>query len=537
MDWKSIAEKSVHAVREARRSLDELADSDTAKAAANAGKAYLRKGKQVTVDALGSEFAQGVKQRSIDAGETVRRGANSAGEWARDKWTDATAETDVHNWYARTADACEQNADALQGTQDGVSGRLSRGVAAKLGAVSTSAGIFSVASLIGTASTGTAIGTLSGAAFTSASLAWLGGSVVLGTAILGVASLAGGIGAALGTAWAAKKYVYGQARKPEELTEQERKAVDACMALAIAFRKQAEAGKPVDPVSASYLEREALQPLCDLLDEIQHTDTGRPLPARKRCERAARKLSELTRQLRDWSQDHPNITTGVVSVVFLRLLADDLGEFTGQEQLVLEALRRSNGVLADASEEELAEYVQGLDADQLPGLQNNVKGIYHELRFAQAENTDGDKYTAELFEATNHSGSDVRITNLETGEIHEVQLKATNYAHAIQAHNERYDSIDVLATSEVAEATPGVDSSGFSNAELKQDVEGVTDQLDGWYDPGVLDSMAVAGTVALARNVGVLLKGKESSIEERRSLVKDGAQSAGVAGLFSLVLS
>jgi len=57
------------------------------------------------------------------------------------------------------------------GNPDGLSSRISRGAAFKLGAAGASVGIFSVASLLGTASTGTAIGTLSGAAFTGASLA------------------------------------------------------------------------------------------------------------------------------------------------------------------------------------------------------------------------------------------------------------------------------------------------------------------------------------------------------------------------------
>lgn len=471
------------------------------------------------------------------AGRAALAGASRAGEWIRGKCVDYTAATDVHNWYQRAARVCDQNADAIQGTPGGTSSKLSRGVAAKLGMASTSAGIFSIASLVGTASTGTAIGSLSGAAFTSASLAWLGGSVVMGTAIIGAASLVGGLGAAVGITWLGKKYLYGKRRKPEELSPEERRAVDACMALAIAFREQAEVGRAVDPVSARYLHDEALQPLNVALSNIQRTDSDRPPPERKRAARAAEKLEDLAGQLLGWAQDHPNATTGVVSVVVLRLLADDLGGFNENEQLVLAAMRRSNGDLADASDEELAVYVQGLDPAQLQGFQSNVKGIYHELRFVQAENADGDHYIAELFEATNHPGADVRITNLQTGEVREVQLKATNYTHAVKEHNERYDAIDVFATSEVAERVPGAGSSGFSNAQMNTDVGSVTEVLDEYYDPGVLDSMAVAGTVALARNIGVLIKGGDSSANERQKLVRDGALSAGVAGLFSLVIS
>jgi len=538
MELDFLKEKSAKAIAAAKRSLDAISDSNAVKESIETGKKYYEKGCDLTSDAMDSEFAQSAKQQGRKIGEAALGGAHRTGSLVKDKWKDYTAETNATNWYERAAEACEQNVDAIQGTQDGVSGKLSRALAAKLGLASTSAGIFSLASLVGTASTGTAISSLSGAAFTNASLAWLGGSVVAGTAVLGVASIAGGIGAALGLTWLGTKYVYGDARKPEELSAEERKAVDACMALAIAFRERAATGKEVDAVSARYLHGEALLPLTALLADIQSvTRAPRPQPALKRCERATKKLAALAAYLQNFSKRYPNATTGVLSIVFLRLLADDLDGFTDQEQMVLTAIRRSKGELAGASDQELASYVQSLDAEQLQGVQNNVKGIYHEIRFVEAENTDGDQYTAELFEATNHPGADVRIINLDTGEVREVQLKSTQYMQSIKEHNERYESIDVLATSEVADDMPDVYSSGFTNAEMSSDVQGVSDQLGHYYDPGVLDSMAVAGTVALARNIGVLLKDGDTSADERQKLLKDGALSAAVAGLFSMVLS
>ena len=52
-----------------------------------------------------------------------------------------------------------------------------------------------LASLFGTASTGTAIITLSGASFNSAALAWLGGSVATGTILVSGGTIAAGLGA------------------------------------------------------------------------------------------------------------------------------------------------------------------------------------------------------------------------------------------------------------------------------------------------------------------------------------------------------
>jgi hypothetical protein len=58
------------------------------------------------------------------------------------------------------------------------------GTAAAGAATAFSIGTMSAIAMWGTASTGTAIASLSGAAATSASLAFLGGSVFMGTAIL-----------------------------------------------------------------------------------------------------------------------------------------------------------------------------------------------------------------------------------------------------------------------------------------------------------------------------------------------------------------
>ena len=112
--------------------------------------------------------------------------------------------TSKQNWYEHAAEACEDISDAVDKREKGWSRRIVTGLAGKLAGVGTSVGLFSVASLLGTASTGTAIGSLSGAAFTSAALAWVGGSVVMGSVIIGAATLATTVGGVLfcaETAW------------------------------------------------------------------------------------------------------------------------------------------------------------------------------------------------------------------------------------------------------------------------------------------------------------------------------------------------
>jgi hypothetical protein len=263
-----------------------------------------------------------------------------------------------------------------------------------------------------------------------------------------------------------------------------------------------------------------------------------PYMARKKLENACQGLQKSANFAGELAKRHPNVTIGTVAAVFIQLLADgDLPYFNEDEQLVLEALRRSNSLLTTASDRELAEYVQGMEPYQLQGLQNNVKGIYHELRFARDYPASEDQYVVELFEATNHPGADVRIINIETGEVREVQLKATDFMSYIRAHNDRYESVEVFATSEVADKSDSIQSTGMTNAELSGDVSNVVSGLgDNGESNAVMNSMALAGVVALARHTRVLLKGGNMSAEERRKLLESSAVSAGAAGLVSLLL-
>ena len=441
----------------------------------------------------------------------------------------------VNNWYFNAASACEDVSDAILRDKNGASTKIAKGVAGKLGAAGTSVGVFSIASLLGTASTGTAIGSLSGAAFTSASLAWVGGSVFMGSIVLGVAAVAGGIGAVVGAGWVSKKYLYGKKREKTELEIKEQNIIDVCLSLAAAFHQQSETDKPIDSVSAKAIYGDALMPLCEDLLEINTKVNSWPYLARQRLSKAILNLKKITKHLGGFSKKHPNITIGIVSSVFLQMMSDNLSSFNQNEQLVLDALRRSNNQLTDASNEDLAEYIQSLEPSQLSGLHSNIKGIYHELRFAHEENTDDDEFIVEIFDATNHAGSDVKIINSTTGEINEFQLKATDYLSYIKKHNDKYDDISVLATNEVASQSADISSTGISNSELNQEVTGMFDRLDE-SDGGVISSMGVAAMVSLARNAKVLLRGNAMTREEKSKLVEEGMISAGVAGIVSLLI-
>lgn len=447
------------------------------------------------------------------------------------------------NWYGRAAQTCEAICDALLREKKGVSSRIVKGLSAKLGFAGTGASIFSIASLLGTASTGTAIGSLSGAAFNSAALAWVGGSVAVGSAIVLGASLIGGLGALLGVRILTQKLT-GKKRAKTELSLQEQSVLDVCLSLAVAFREQETLGHDLDSMSAQALYVDALIPLCDELIKSLDKANAWPVLAQRKLRTSIDRVKNLTEyiycQSGNFSTATKNkalsISTGVVSAVIIQLLADDLPKFSQEEGLVLEALRRSNNSLTNASNEELATYIQNMEPVQISGLSNNIKGIYHELAYQNIENSDGDNYVVELFETTNHAGADIRIINTDTNEVKEVQLKATKYMQHIREHNEKYENIEIFATSEVATGNAELTSTGFSNEDLTEDVSSVFSDLDDFDDPNVIDSMTVAAMITLAKNAGVLLKGEKVSNHEKENMIKDGAIAASVAGLVHLIL-
>lgn len=449
------------------------------------------------------------------------------------------------NFYEKGATALEDFIDALLRDDSGTSARIVQALSVKLAAAGTTVGLFSIAAILGTASTGTVISSLSGAAFNSAALAWIGGSVVTGGWIVLGAAAAGGAVAYFGSRELISKWT-GKRRKKKSLDPQEMRFVETCLMLATAFRERAGQNATLDPITAETLKKNLMDDLLEQLDICIAKVTDWPdLPLSKLEDRKLDLVAlfdalstihvQKTSVGKKASAVAP-ILTGVVSATMLKLMSSNLPSFTEDEELVLHALRRSNNSLTDATEVDLSNYVQSLSVNQISGLKNNVKGIYHELAFQQRENLDGDEYIIELFDDTNHAGADVRIINVLTGDISEVQLKATNYASYVREHNEKYANIDVLTTSEVAEASSDWASSEFSNVELTRDTTATLYKLGQGTDADVLDSMGVAAMVTLATNARSMLKGETMSTKAKQNIIQNGVVAASVAGLVQLIV-
>lgn len=120
-------------------------------------------------------------------------------------------------------------------TASSLTERVGKAIAAKAAGAVAVTGILGIVSAFGTAGTGTAIASLSGAAATSATLAWVGG--LLGGGVAVGSLMTGGIALVVGGA--AYKLLSSTARKYESLTSIERQIIDVCIVLIKAIDEQA----------------------------------------------------------------------------------------------------------------------------------------------------------------------------------------------------------------------------------------------------------------------------------------------------------
>lgn len=207
------------------------------------------------------------------------------------------------DWFEKTADDLTHILAAIMNTKPSVADRIVNATVAKLGGIGAVGGTYGVASLVGTAGTGTAIGTLSGAAAESATLAWLGGSVLIGNIVLIFIAIVGG--------WGAMRLWTGKPREYEELTDNEQKIANACATLAKAFNEQSNAGNMPDKETMRVVIQEGLLPLKKSLEEYlqvkqyKHIVTGSlSVGGRVRLLLRKRKLEARISEIQNWLQDY-----------------------------------------------------------------------------------------------------------------------------------------------------------------------------------------------------------------------------------------
>lgn len=441
---------------------------------------------------------------------------------------------DLERYQQDLLHAIEDMQDSFLRQEKGTAARVATQWAGKFGVATASSGaLLGIASLFGTASTGTAIGTLSGAAYTSSALAWLGGSVAMGSAIVGGVGLASGIGAYFGIKWLWRRYLSGTPRTEDELKEFERLLY--CSLKAIQLNLRTTQLDQNQSFSYYVIWTRALSPALKELSSLRRTEYSTwPALARWRYDKALKRLIKLRRKAQGRLAQRASIPIGTITAVAM-LLLEGKTEFEGDELLVLEAFRRSTPELHNASPEQITEYIAQYQGKSLEGLLNNIKGIYHELAYIEHENNDGDQWFADIAVDVSQPGFDFSLRNAATDETFLIQLK-TN-ASSIYEHRSTYDYA-VMAPTDVADDFPGVMDSGFTKEELNNSLDRTVDKLDdSVLDSGtqILETSLTAATITMAISIGSALAKGESYENIFSDTAKRGATSLKVAGAMTFI--
>ncbi len=278
---------------------------------------------------------------------------------------------------------------------------------------------------------------MSGAASTSATLAWIGGLVGGGMAAGAIVLPLTGIAAGATATMYLRRKLHGRPRLLNELHPFEDEILFGANNLIHPLETLSKEGVP-EPTSdelrlyahdglkplIARIERYLAEatPVSDQEDDIaKFTTTIKPKyqkQLRQHCRVLKKHADVLSRPRRvsrserfgSWlaklvgpfqrrkPRPKPHLASVALAVTFRRLLDGQLSELGAENDLVLNALRRSTNRLEDASIEELCEYVQSLSPEQLAGVVSNTKGIYHELLFIEMHNASGAAESAEIME-------------------------------------------------------------------------------------------------------------------------------------------
>lgn len=429
------------------------------------------------------------------------------------------------------------------GEAEKAAGQFGAAIASKITGVATTSALLALVGTFGTAGTGTAIASLSGAAATNATLAWVGS--LLGGGMAAGAVLTGGLGIIVGLG--AYKLLGSERRAFESLSDVEQRIVQSCWFLiAMIDDLLADETRRVDADVVTGLLNNTLLPLHTLLTEQADAICGN-LDVKHALAFRQHVLVDFQRVVIDGFNQFIDSDSaakscfyeGMIGGVFYALLTRTAVDGSVESALVLDALRRSSTSLGGASEAELSDYLDNYDAEQLKGIANNVKGIYHELLWVHQYNDTHKDTCAALFGATNHAGADIEIKSVATDEVIDtIQLKATDSAAYVREHVERYPDIDVLVSNETAERMSGVHSSGIDNADItgqvKHDLDAIAANTVG---DRVLSCAELSAAISVGYALIAMLNGKKDFPQAVSDTVKRistaSAATAITAYLFS----
>ena len=210
-------------------------------------------------------------------------------------------------------------------------------------------------------------------------------------------------------------------------------------------------------------------------DSLKHTFT------RENIEDAYKKLHAWFTG--DYLENLPKIRGDVfVSIAIGQLLIGKHDALEGPlGQMFLQSIRDRWSQLEEATPEDISVFMnEAYSQDQIPGVINVIKGKFFENLVEAHENADGDEWTAMLHEDESYPGSDMIMTNADTGETIELSLKATQSANYIESSLLKYPEIPIMVSSEVSEQFKDLDmiiASDFRNSDIQEITESNFEEL------------------------------------------------------------
>ena len=235
-----------------------------------------------------------------------------------------------------------------------------------------------------------------------------------------------------------------------------------------------------------------------------------------------------------------NIDNLMIQLVLNRIRLGENNNFTPQEQIIIDAIKRSDNDLNDASIVDISETLKSYEDSSIPSLVSNIKGIVHEYEFVEIENEDGDLIFASLYKDTNHPGYDVKMFNAETGEKWDIQLKATDHQSYVQDWIDKHPDGEIQVTDEIAEKM-GLKSTGISNEDLTVRVNDFVDRMIEYqHNPKIWDYFPILFPISVGFVVYELWrrfnKGEISKNEFRFLIIKaTGLKASKLIAIFVLL--
>jgi len=437
--------------------------------------------------------------------------------------------TDLHTIIAAITQQPEKRLSKTR-----IAGRF---IGGKVAGVTAMSAFYSAVATFGTASTGTAIGSLSGAAATNATLYWigglLGGGVAAGATVMTFGAAAIGAGAIM--AWT--KYFGTKRRGLDDLSLQEKRILCSCD---IILRSLETPGKTSAGGAAIELEAErrffsdyAINPLLEALASVLFSTEGEARSKQKLTRKHRRVLQKAYERLSEWyrsfSKTYPkkptfkkaegkqsllsfftfwkrlfkrgeldpgtpttealSLASSAIFITLESILEHPTRSLNFEQELVLKAMKSSSPDLQAANFTALAQKIKALQPNDLRNLVSGVKNELHDLIISQREaNGSGDAYS--------HGNAPLRLPGwdveyvLEGTRVKRARVVSHIRPDLVHEHLGRYPHVAIVASERTVSLVDGIQSNGFKTyvanfkvverlVEFKSDgfIESVSDQL------------------------------------------------------------